>query len=251
MRLTPMENIAPALLDFSSSHDERKLNLGAIIHAAGTDYDTTANVANWGQAELIYAANAGAAILPGTPVTIDKNFRVTATPAAASLANSGRPIAVALTNFAAGSTTVQYGWILRRGTCPARFSVAATVGAVFCGTSGNLTPTAANGAQLLGAQTLIAGNATFTRVGRTKAGSARVEFSSVAGMFPGQAIAGTGIPANSVISSLDADGRSVWIGSDIGTLVNATGTASVTCTMTNTGFGIVHISYPVVQSQTA
>lgn len=251
MRLAPMDNIAPALLDFSASHDERKLNLGAIIHAVGTDYDTTANVANWGQAELIYVANADVAILPGTVVAIDKNFRVTATPAAASLVNTGRGVAVALTNFAAGSTTVQYGWVLRRGTCPARFSVAATAGAVYVGTAGNLTPTAANGAQLTNAQTLIAAAATFTRTGRTKSGSSRVEFSNVAGMYPGQAISGTGIPASSVISSVDPDGRGVLIGSAIGTLVTATATGSVTCTMTNTGFGIVHISYPSVQTQAA
>lgn len=249
MRLAPMDNISPALLDFSSSHEERKFNLGAILHAVGTDYDTTANVANWGQAELIYVANADVAITPGTVVTIDKNFRVTASAAAASMVNTGQGVAIALTNFAAGSTTVQYGWVLRRGTCPAQFSVAATAGAVYCGTAGKLTPTAANGAQLLNARTLIAGAATFTRTGKTKSGSSRVEFANVAGMYPGQAISGTGIPANSVISSVDPDGRGVLIGSAIGALVTATATGSVTCTMTNTGYGIVHISYPVVQSQ--
>jgi hypothetical protein len=252
MRLVPMDNIAPVLLDFSSSHDTRKLNLGSIIHASGTDYDTTANVANWGQAELIYVAYTGsAALLPGSAVTVDKNFRISLTAAQASMVNTAQPVGFALTNFSAGNVTEQYGWMLRRGVCPAAFSVAATAGAVYCGAAGNLTPTAANGAQLHAARTIIAAAATFTRTGRTKSGSARVEFSHVTGMFPGQAISGTGIPSSSVISSIDTDGRSVWIGSAIGTLVNATATGSVTCTMTNTGYGIVAVAYPSVQTQAA
>lgn len=249
MRLAPLNLVGPKLLDFSTSDDVQEMALGTIVEAAGTDYSTTANVANWGMAELVYVANASVAILPGTLCVVDKNFRVVASAAAATEANTGKPVFVALTNFAVGSTTVQYGWVLRRGVAPVRYGVAATAGRVFAGAAGVATPTAAAGVQILNAQCLIAAASTFTRPGNTQAGSSRVEFGNVAGMYVGQAISGTGIPASSVISEISADGRGVVIGSAVGTPVNATATGQVTVTLTNTGFGICQLDYPFYQGQ--
>lgn len=247
MRLAPLNTVGPRLLDFSVSDSVQEMALGTIIEAQGTDYDTTANVANWGMAELVYVANASVAILPGTIVVMDKNFRVVAS--AASEANTGKPAFVALTHFATGSTDVQYGWVIRRGVAPVAYSVAATAGRVFGGTAGKATPTAAVGVQILNAQCLIAGASTFTRTGLTKSGQSRVKFPNVAGMFVGQAISGTGIPASSVISAIDPNGTDVVIGSAVGTPVNATATGSVTVTLTNTNFGIVQLDYPFFQGQ--
>ncbi len=247
MRLAPLNSVAPRALDFSVSDDVQEISLGTIIEAQGTDYDTTANVSNWGMAELIYVANASVAILPGTLVVIDKNFRIVAT--AASEANTGKPVFVALTNFAVGSTTVQYGWVLRRGVAPVRYSVAATTGRVFGGTAGVATPTAAVGVQILNAQCLTAAASTFTRMGTTRNGSSQVQFAGVGGMFVGQAISGTGIPASSVISAIMPGGRFITIGSAVGTPVNATATGNPTLTFTNTGFGIVQMDYPHFQGQ--
>lgn len=250
MRMAPVDNLAGKLLDFNLSTDVKVHQSGYTIMASGTDYNTTAGVANWGAAEIMYVSSAAAAaITPGTMVQIDKDFRITATAVAASEINLGKPLYVTLTNFAIGSTTEQYGWVLRRGIAPVQFSVAATVGPVFLGTAGKLTPTAAAGGQLLNARTLIAAVTTFTRTGQTQSGSSRVKFSNVSGMYVGQAISGTGIPASSVISAVDPDGTSVWIGSAIGTLVTATATGSVTVTMTNTGYGIVQLDRAFSQGQ--
>lgn len=249
MRLAPISLLGPKTLDFSVSDDVQEMALGTIVEAAGTDYDTTANVSNWGMAELVYVANASVAILPGTLCVVDKNFRVVASAVAATEANTGKPVFVALTNFAAGSTTVQYGWVLRRGVAPVRYSVAATAGRVFAGTAGVATPTAAAGAQILNAQCLVAAASTFTRTGRTQTGSSRVKFSNVGGMYVGQAISGTGIPGASVISAIDPNGTDVVIGSAVGTPVNATASGSVTVTLTNTGFGICQLDYPFYQGQ--
>jgi hypothetical protein len=248
MRLAPIDVLGPKLLDFSTSSDVKNFGLGTPIQAAGTDYDTTSNVANWGVAELVYVSSVGAAaIIPGTLVVLDKNFRITAT--AASEANTGRPVYVVLTAFQIGSTTEQYGWVLRKGICPIKYAVAATVGAVYGGTAGLATPTAAAGVQILNARCLIAAVSTFTRSGKTQTGSSRVRFSNVGGMYVGQAISGTGIPASSVISAIDSNGTDVIIGSAIGTPVAATGTASVTVTLTNTGYGICQVDSPTFQSQ--
>jgi len=248
MRLAPIDILGPRLLDFSVSDDVKEMALGTYVQAVGTDYDTTANVANWGACELMYVSSVGAGvILPGTLVVVDKNFRITAT--AASEANTGRTVYVALTNFAIGSTTEQYGWILRKGICPIRYSVAATAGNVYGGTAGVATPTPAIGVQILNARCLIAAAATFTRAGKTQIGSSRVRFGNVGGMFVGQAISGTGIPASSVISAIDPNGTDVIIGSAVGTPVAATATGTVTVTMTNTGFGICQVDSPSFQSQ--
>jgi hypothetical protein len=248
MRLAPIDAIAPATLDFSASSDVKEMALGTQLRAAGTDYDTTANVANWGVASVVYVSSVGAAaILPGTLVVLDKNFRITAT--AASEANTGRPVYVALTNFAIGSTTEQYGWILRQGIAPVRYSVAATAGNVYGGTAGVATPTAAAGVQILNARCLIAAASTFTRAVLTQTGSSKVRLSSVAGIYVGQAISGSGIPASSVVSSIDVGGTFVVIGSAVGTPVNATATAQVTATFTNTGYGICQLDNPTFQSQ--
>jgi hypothetical protein len=250
MRLSPLSNLGPRLLDFSVSDTEKRMQLGTLMDATGTDYDTTANVANWGLCQLVYVSSVqAAAILPGTVCVIDKNFRAAPTAAAATEANTGKGVFIAVTNFAVGSTTEQYGWVLRSGVCPARFTVAATAGRVFAGAAGVFTPTAAAGVQILNAETIIAAASTFTRVGRTQVASSLVQFSSTAGMYPGQAISGTGIPASSVISSVLPDGNAVEIGSAIGTLVTATASGNATLTMTNTGYGIIRVTAPFVQGQ--
>jgi hypothetical protein len=250
MRMSPIDALAGRLLDFSLSSDVAVHQRGFPMDAVGTDYNTTANVSNWGHAELLYVGYTGAAAMtPGSVCQIDKDFRVALTAAAASEINLGKPLYVSLTNFAIGSVTEQYGWVLRRGICPVQFSVAATVGPVFLGTAGKLTPTAAAGGQLLNARTLIAAVSTFTRTGATLSGSSIVKFGNVSGMYVGQAISGTGIPASSVISAINPDGTSVLIGSAIGTLVTATATGSVTVTLTNTGFGIVQLDRAFSQGQ--
>lgn len=250
MRLAPVNAAVAKLFDFNASSDVPFMALGTIIQAAGTQYDTTANVGNWGSCEVMAVSSVGAAaILPGTMCHFDKNFRIAPTAAAASEINLGKSLVVALTNFGIGSTTEQYGWVLISGVTPALFSVAATVGAVYAGTAGKLTPTAAAGAQVLNAQTLIAAVSTFTRSGQTKSGSSVVKFPNTGGVYVGQAISGTGIPASSVVSSVLPDGISVLIGSAVGTLVTATATGQVTVTFTNTGYGIVQVTRPFMQGQ--
>lgn len=248
MRLAPLDSIGPRLLDFSVSDDVQEMARGTLIAAAGTDFDATVNVPNWGSAEIMYVGYTGAATTPpGTLVVADKNFRVTAT--AASEANTGRPVYVTLSNFAIGSVTEQFGWVLRAGICPVRYSVAATAGRVFGGTAGLATPTAAAGVQILNAICLIAASGSFTRAVQTRSGSSQVKMGNVAGVFVGQAISGTGIPASSVVSAINPDGTSVIIGSAVGTPVNATATGGVTGTFTHTGFGICQIDRPTFQSQ--
>ena len=252
MRLSPIGAVTGTLLNFDASEDYTQtgggtsgytgIAPGTVIHAAPTDgVITTASVPNWGVCELVYALNTSATtFLPGKVVTMDKNFAIAEV---ASTAGMGKPVWVTMTNFSAGNVTPQGGWVIRSGVCPVTFSVAATAGAVYVGTAGNATPTAANGKQILNAVTLIAASGSFTRSVTTQTGK------TTAGVFVGQAISGTGIPASSVVSSIDPGGTGVYIGSAVGTLVTATASGTVTGTFTHTGYGIVQIDRPFTQGQ--
>lgn len=252
MRLAPRANLSGILLDFSTSEDAPTTGWGPagahspmtpgmpILAGPSDGIDTGANVPNWGICELLYVFNTGVAVPPGTLVTLDKDFNITA---AASTANSGRPLHVALTNFAAGSTTRQGGWVLRAGICPVVFSVAATAGAVFLGTAGAATPTAAAGKQILNATTLIAAASAFTRQITTTNGSKFVRCARVNGMFIGQAVSGTGIAGGSTVAAIDPGGTGFTLSAA------ATASGTVTGTFTPTGYGIVQLDRPFVQGQ--
>lgn len=65
------------------------------------------------------------------------------------------------------------------------------------------------------------------------------------GWFIGMALSGTGIPASTVVAALDPDGKTVYMGTSIGTADKlATATGSVTVTGTYTGYGAGQIQYP-------
>lgn len=246
MRLALLSGpLGPKLLDFSGSDDVKEMNPGHVLMAVGADYDTTANVPNWGFCEVMYARYTSSTVInPGRLLHVDKDGTILDMP---NTANTGRLLYVALSRFTAGDVTTQYGWVLRAGIAPVQYGVAATAGAVYFAAAGVATPTLTAGKQILNATCLIAASGSFTRTVQTRNGSSSVGLGGVAGVFIGQAISGTGIPASSVVSAIDPSGRSVTIGSAVGTPVNATATGSVTGTFTHTNFGIVHLDRPFVQ----
>lgn len=252
MRLAPMNMLTGVPLDFSASEnydnqtgapaDFTQASLGSVLTACAVDRPVlTANVPNWGMAELMWVRYTGsAALAPGRLVVLDKDFTIADLPVTA---NTGRPVFVTLTNFTAGNVTPQAGWVLCSGICPVQYSVAATVGAVFGGTAGTATPTAAAGRQILNATCLIAAAGSFTRTGRVLSGSPFVEVASSVGNFIGQAVSGTGIPASTTISAISPDGTVLRLNN------NATASGSPTLTFTHTNFGIVQMDRAFVQGQ--
>lgn len=254
MRLAPMGTLVGNLIDFSDSVDYQEPSAtvtgtsgytgiapGTIVNAAPTEHPiTTAGVPNWMGSELMWVVNTSSTtFVPGKLVTIDKNFLITAL---ASTAGLGVPIYVTITNFSAGDVTPQGGWVMRKGMAPVTFSVAATAGALYIGTAGNATPTAAAGKQILNATTLIAAATTFTRTVQTQSGSAILSMSTTQGLFPGQTITATGT-SGLTVSKVNPDGRTITMSG------NATATGSVTATFTPTGYGIVYLDSPFAQGQ--
>lgn len=255
MRLSIVGAVSAAPLDFSASENMSanltstntdlstfsRFTLGAMVLAAPTMApDTTASVPNWGVSELVFVKSALAATTPGRLVTLDKDWGIADL---ANTANLGRPVYVTLTNFSAGTTIPQVGWVMRAGVAPVQYAVAATAGALFIGAAGQATPTAANGKQLLNAVCTIAAAGSFTRTVRTVNGSKVLIVADSRGMFIGQAVTGTGIAASSTIAAIARDGLSISLNNA------ATASGSVTGTFTHTGFGIVHFDRPFAQGQ--
>jgi hypothetical protein len=243
------------LVDFSASKDYSATGVqtsqgpqpGAIFPCGPTEgIETTTSVANWGYAEVMAVVNTSSStFIPGKLVQVDKNFNIALN---ATTDNTGAPLAVTLSNFSAGDVTRQIGWVLISGVVPVTFSVAATAGQVFLGTAGNATPTANTGGQILNATTIIAAAGNFTRTVTTTSGQSFARCKTN-GLYPGIAISGTGIPASSVVASIDPSGLGIYLGSAVGTNVNATASGAVTGTFTHTGYGIVQMSRPFVQGQ--
>jgi len=243
------------LLDFSGSKDYVATGVltsqgpqpGAIFTCAPTEgIETTTSVPNWGYAEVMCVVNTSSStFIPGKLVQVDKNYAIALN---ATTDNTGAPLAVTLSNFSAGDVTRQIGWVLISGVAPVTFSVAATTGQVFLGTAGNATPTANTGGQILNATTIIAAAGNFTRTVTTTNGQSFARCKTN-GLYPGIAISGTGIPASSVVSSIDPSGLGIYLGSAVGTNVNATASGAVTGTFTHTGYGIVQMVRPFVQGQ--
>ena len=255
MRLAVVSGpLTGTLLDFSTSRDlansgtvlnglSNAIQPGAMFTTAGSDgVNTTAGVANWGMGEIVWARNVSTAIPNGTLVHLDKDFNISAVP---NTGLTGRPVFVTLTNFAAGSTIAQGGWVMRSGICPVLYAVAATAGAVYISaTAGSATPTNPTGQKQVGNATcLIPVATTFTRSVTAKNASGQVRVSGTSGIFVGQTVSTAGntpIPTSTEISAIDPSGQFFTINN------NAVASGTATATFTMTGYGIVHIDRPFI-----
>lgn len=253
MRLASASGVITGkLLDFSNSDDfpttgwqggaSEKIAPGTPLLAVPMDGpDTTANVANWGPSELVYVLNTGAAVAPGRLVHIDQTFLISDIPAFTGL--TGRPVYVTLTNFSAGTTTRQGGWVLRAGICPVQSTGSQPVGPIYSSGSSGISqftnPT--GGRQIINATCLIASASTFTRTLTTRNGLKQLAVPRVNGLYIGQSVSGTGIAALSTIAGIDPGGLYV----NLSSAMTAGGVAVIT--FTNTNFGICQVDRACIQ----
>lgn len=153
-------------------------------------------------------------------------------------ANLGQPVYVAIHKMAAND----FGWFQFEGL--AVYKTNATVAAnaaVGIGAAAGIVGTNTAGKQLLGVHNLKAATATEAKTNvQTKNGShVLICPNGYDGWFLGIALSGTGIPASTVAAAFDPDGKTVYMGSAVGTAGDklATATGSVTVTGTYTGYG--------------
>lgn len=181
-----------------------------------------------------------ASILTGTLVQADINGIITPLPVTG---NTGAPFGVVVQDFIGSSVAAPtYGWMLVYGTVPVLYSVAATTGAMFGGTAGTASPTAAAGRQLLNATCIGAATTAITKNGNTTNASKIVQLTNIDGLFVGMAVSGAGIPGGATIAAINTLNQIVLS-------ANCTATGIVTVTFTYTGYGLCKLANPFVQGQ--
>ncbi len=183
----------------------------------------------WGGAEVVrlrVPANT-TAIAVGTAAVYNNAFAYTIAP---NTANLGQPLAFAVNAVPLNTGFDQYAWFYIGGTFPALSN--ATVGAntaVGIAAAGQLGANTA-GKQVLNARVQVAATNTVVKANcSVRAGSTLVQVPNSDGWFQGLFISGTGIPAATTVSAIDASGTLVTLSN----AATSTGSVSLTGTYNN------------------
>lgn len=225
MRLIVLSIMGATAVAYGLADTEQKFPIGTRAHAVQGDFSSTSNVLN-AMGEFVYGKSAAAQAC-GLPVTLNSNTGVAT--ALANTANLGCGVAVAASRFTAAD---QYGWYQVAGVGPVVTNATfAADAAVFIVAAGQLSTTVAAGKQILGARSVIATAATFTKTNsKTTNGSTQLKVTSTDGIFAGLAVSGTGIAA-STVTDVDPGGNLVTLSAAM------TANGVVTATFTYTGYG--------------
>lgn len=187
----------------------------------------------WGYGAFVYgkaaaALNKGSVVVQQT--TLGSYDKVPNT------ANLGQNVLVAMSPMAIAT----FGWFIKSGLAVYATNATVAANAAIGIAAAGVLGTNAAGKQILSCTNLKSATATqaITNV-QTTNNSSILSTNGYDGWFLGMALSGTGIPASTVVAKLDPDGRTVSMGSAIGTVDKlATATGSVTVTGTYTGFGL-------------
>lgn len=192
----------------------------------------------WGQGEFLYIKSADA-ILKGSIVMWDESCNGALLP---STALQGFPFGVAMAPMASGT----YGWIQLAGRAVYKTNATVAADGVLAIAAAGILGATATGKQVTGIRNRVAATGTKTADNtQTTTGSYVLRTAGgYDGFFLGMALSGTGIPASTVVAKLDPDGRTIYMGSAIGTvgdkLATATGVITLTGTYTGYGSGIIN-----------
>jgi len=196
----------------------------------------------WGGADFVYLKS-NDAVLKGSLVVYNETFSSVLLP---NTAGQGFPFGVAMAPAASGT----YFWAQLTGRCVYKTTTTVAADTVIGITGAGTCGLVANGKQLLNCRNVTSATGTKTVTANTVNGSAFVTTSGYDGFFLGMALSGTGVPASTVVATLSADGRTIGMGSAIGTVDKlATATGSITLTGTYTGYGSGIINFPFAQGQ--
>lgn len=146
-------------------------------------------------------------------------------------ANLGAPIAFAISPVASNATLIQYAWFAISGLAPVFAATTIAAGAAI-GISTSVAgkaDTNSAGRQILGCIVKTADTVTVVKNAAVRNGSAVITVTDTAGWFVGLPISGTGIPASTTISAIDADDHRVTMSAN----ATASGYVSVTGTYNN------------------
>lgn len=203
-------------------------------HPLGTKIDAVDPY--WGQGAFVYVKSADA-ILKGSVVMWDESHNAALLPSAVT---QGFPFGVAMAPMASGT----YGWIQVEGRAVYKTNATVAADGVLAIAAAGILGATATGKQVLGIRNRISATGTKTASALTTNGAYVLKTDGYDGFFLGMALSGTGVPASTVVAKLDPDGRTIYMGSAIGTvgdkLATATGTITLTGTYTGYGSGIIN-----------
>jgi len=190
----------------------------------------------WGTGEFVYIKS-NDAILKGSLVTWDETYQGTLLP---STANQGFQFGVAMNAIPSGS----FGWLQIGGRCVYKTNATVAADAAIGVAAAGIAGTNAAGKQLLNTRNRVSATGTLALNANLTNGQVKiVTQKGYDGWFLGMALSGTGVPASTIVAGLDPDGRTVYMGSAIGTFdkqATVSGLQSVTGTYTGFGSGIIN-----------
>jgi hypothetical protein len=231
--ITPTAGIQP-LEDYFDADTTQRHPLGFVVDAVDP---------YWGYGRFMYIKS-NDAILKGSLVMWDGSYQGALLP---TTAGQGFPFGVAYAPMASG----KYGWIQIAGQAVYKTNATVAADTAVAVAAAGIVGTLANGKQLLGVRNLKSATATVTGTANTLTDSSKLFFpGGYDGFELGLALTGTGIPASTVVAKMLSDGKTILMGSAIGTVDKvATATGSITATGTFTGYGVGMLNNPIAQGQ--
>ena len=195
----------------------------------------------WGLGEFLYYKS-NDAILKGSLVMWDEVYQGTLLP---STTLQGFPFGVAMTPLSSG----KYGCLQISGRAVYATSAAVAADAAVAIAAAGVVGASAPGKQLVNVRNRIPATGTKTFTANTYSGLNKLFVpAGYDGAFLGMALSGTGVPASAIVAALDPDGKTIYMGTSIGTADKlATASGSITLTGTYTGFGSGMINRPFAQ----
>lgn len=205
-------------------------------HVLGTT--VTAVDPFWGAGKFMYVKS-NDAILKGSLVMWDEVYQAALLP---STVTQGFCFGVAMAPMASGV----YGWIQLEGRAVYKTNATVAADGVVAVAAAGILGATATGKQLIGIRNRISATGTKTFSAQTLTGSNKLCVGAgYDGAFLGMALSGTGVPASTVVAALDPDGKTIYMGTSIGTADKvATATGGITLTGTYTGYGSGMINNP-------
>lgn len=208
-------------------------------HVVGTK--VTAVDPYWGLGTFMYVKSTDA-ILKGSLVAWDELFQGVLLPSAVT---QGFPWGVAMAPMASGT----YGWIQLEGRAVYKTNATVAADGVVAVAAAGILGATATGKQLIGIRNRISATGTTTVTATMNAGQNKFFCpNGYDGLFLGVTVSlASYLSASTVVSALDPDGKTVYIGTAIGTSSGKntllTG-GGLTITGTYTGFGSGIINNP-------
>jgi len=186
----------------------------------------------WGGGTFVYFKS-NDAILKGSIVVLDELGQGALLPSAVT---QGFSFGVAMAPTASG----EYGWMQVAGRAVYKTNATVAADGVLAIAAAGILGATATGKQVIGIRNRKSATGTETVTANTTNTLGTLYCpNGYDGLFLGAALSGTGIPASTVVAKLGSDGKTVYMGSAIGTTGDklATATGSITLTATYTGYG--------------